>query len=184
MNDLAKKIEVLLFISGEGMSIHSLALRLKKPDTDIKSAIVELKDHLQLSHDLTVLEFEDKVSIVSSKDVSWLVEEFAKEEFAGELTRSALETLAIIAYKGPIRRVDIEYIRGVNSSFMIRNLLMRGLVERTRDSKDNRAFEYRVSSDFLKYLGITSIADLPEFGSFAQKLEEFISKADIGASNE
>src|SRR3989344_2932979 len=133
MNDLAKKIEVLLFISGEGMTTRSLSTRLKKPEAEIKSAIVELKEHLNSSHDLTILEFEDKVSIVSGAAVSWLVEEFAKEEFSGELTRAALGTLSIIAYKGPIRRVDIDYIRGVNSSFMIRNLLMRGLVERTRD---------------------------------------------------
>ena len=184
VNDLAKKIEVLLFISGEGMTSRSLASRLKKSDEEIKSGISELKEHLNTSHDLTVLEYEDKVSIVSSKNVSWLVEEFGIEEFSGELTRAALEALSIIAYKGPIRRVDIDYIRGVNSSFMIRNLLMRGLVERTRDPKDHRAFTYRASSDFLKYLGITSVADLPEFGAFAQKLEEFINKVDVSVANE
>ena len=184
MNDLAKKIEVLLFISGEGMTLRSLASRLKKSEAEIKSAIAVLKEHLNVSHDLTVLEYENKISIVSSKNVSWLVEEFAKEEFSGELTRAALETLAIIAYKGPIRRADIDYIRGVNSSFMIRNLLMRGLVERARDPKDNRTFAYRASSDLLKLLGITSITDLPEFGSFVQKLEEFINKADTAVVNE
>ena len=94
-------------------------------------------------------------------------------------TTLSLETLSVIAYKGPIRRSEIDYIRGVNSSFMVRNLLMRGLVERMRDSKDSRLYIYRISREFLKFLGITSISDLPEYGSFAQKLEEF-----LGSQNE
>ncbi|MEK7503143.1 MAG: SMC-Scp complex subunit ScpB, partial [Patescibacteria group bacterium] len=77
--------------------------------------------------------------------------------------------------KGPVKRSEVEYIRGVNSSFMLRNLLIRGLIERVRDPKDSRSYVYRVSRDFLKFLGITSISDLPEYGSFAKKLEEFIS---------
>ncbi len=174
MGELAKKIEALLFVSGEGLHIPKLASVLKKKDEEIEFAIRELKEHLSEAHDLDILRDQDKVSLVTSASVSKIVEEFAKEEFSGELTRPALETLSIIAYKGPIRRSEIDYIRGVNSSFMVRNLLMRGLIERIRDLKDSRLYIYRISRDFLKFLGLTSISDLPEYGSFAQKLEEFI----------
>jgi len=174
MNDLAKKIEALLFVSGEGMAISRLASLLKKSDSDVKSALEELETHLGEHHAITLLKDVDKISLVSSKDVSRLVEDFAKEEFAGELTRAALETLTVIAYKGPVRRSEIDYVRGVNASFILRNLLTRGLVERLRDQKDSRAYLYRVSSDFLKFLGLNSIAELPGYGEMVQKLDEFI----------
>lgn len=177
MTDLAKKIEALLFVSGEGMAISRLASILKKKDEEIQEGIAELEKHLEENHNLAILEDGDRIALVTAKDASRLVEDFAKEEFAGELTRAALETLTIIAYKGPIKRADIDYVRGVNSSFMIRNLLMRGLIERLRDSKDSRAFLYRASGDFLKFLGITSITNLPEYGEFAKKLEELLKEA-------
>ena len=177
MNNLAKKIETLLFVSGEGLSMSAITKQLKESESAIHDAIDELKNHLTKEHFLTILEHEGKVSIVSANAVSTLVEEFAKEEFSGELTRAALETLAIIAYKGPIRRVEIDFIRGVNSSFMLRNLLIRGLIERAKDEKDARTYAYNISHEFLKYLGISSLSELPEFSNFSQKLEEFISSA-------
>ena len=176
MNDLAKKIEALLFVSGDGMTISRMATILKKKDEEIKEGIESLEKHLEESHHLSILKEGDKVALVTAKEVSKLVEDFAKEEFAGELTRAALETLTIIAYKGPVKRADIDYIRGVNSSFMIRNLLMRGLVERVRDQKDSRAYLYRASADFLKFLGLTSITNLPEYGELAGKLEIFLKE--------
>lgn len=177
MNELTRKIEALLFVSGEAVAVSRLASLLKKSEKDVKESLEELEKHLAGEHALALLRDQDRVSLVSSKGVSKLVEDFAKEEFAGELTRAALETLTVIAYKGPLKRADVDYIRGVNSSFMVRNLLMRGLIDRTRDQKDSRAFLYRVSADFLKFLGIASISELPEYGSFAQKLEEFLKTA-------
>lgn len=176
VNELAKKIEALLFVSGEGMAIPRLASILKKKNEEINEGIAELEKHLEENHRLSILKEGDKIALVTSKEVSGIVEDFAREEFAGELTRAALEALTIIAYKGPIKRVDIDYIRGVNSSFMIRNLMMRGLIERVRDPKDSRAYLYRASADFLKFLGITSIAGLPEYAELAEKLEAFLKE--------
>lgn len=177
MDELAQKMEALLFVSGEGMAVSRLASLLNKNEAEIKESLEELEKHLAGGHALAILKGQGRVSLVSSKGVSKLVEDFAKEEFAGELTRAALETLTIVAYKGPLKRADIDYIRGVNSSFMLRNLLMRGLIERVRDQKDSRAFLYGVSADFLKFLGLNSISKLPEYGNFAQKLEEFLKTA-------
>ena len=69
----------------------------------------------------------------------------------------------IIAYKGPLARIEIDYIRGVNSAFVLRNLTMRGLVERIENPKDARSWLYRVSFEFLKYLGLRSIEELPHY---------------------
>ena len=122
MNETEKKIEVLLFVSGEGMSVSRLASIFKKSDKEIAVALDLLEKHFQDSHFLTLLRDQDKVSLVTSSEACKLVQDFAKEEFSGELTKASLETLAIIAYKGPLTRSDIDYIRGVNSSFMLRNL--------------------------------------------------------------
>ncbi|MBI2023316.1 SMC-Scp complex subunit ScpB [Candidatus Giovannonibacteria bacterium] len=184
MEDLPKKIEALLFVSGEGLSAERLASQLKKSDKEINDAIASLKSHLEEAHELTVLQGGNRFSLVTSPAVSKLVEEYAKEEFAGELSKASLETLAIVAYKGPIKRSEIDFIRGVNSSFMLRNLLMRGLIERSQDPKDARSYIYRVSVDFLKFLGVTSISDLPEFGSFAEKLDEFLKTAEAASHEE
>lgn len=176
MNELEKNIEAILFVSGEGMTISKLAEILQKKDSEIESSIDALKNHLEKEHHLSILQDGDRASLVTSSRVSKIVEDFAKEEFGEELTKSGLETLAILAYKAPIKRSEIDYIRGVNSSFMLRNLLIRGLIERVRDPKDSRSYVYRISSDFLKFLGLTSISDLPDHGLFAKKLEEFLKE--------
>lgn len=178
MNDLSKKIEALLFVGGEGMTVARVASILKKSDEEVNAALTEIEKHLADEHYLALLRDGEHIALVTAKDVSKTVEDFAKEEFAGEITRSGLETLAIIAYKGPIKRSEIDYIRGVNSSFMIRNLLMRGLIERARDPKDSRSYFYKISADFLKFLGINSISELPDFGSFAEKLDAFLKESE------
>jgi segregation and condensation protein B len=174
MNELSKKIEALLFVSGEGLTVPRLASILKKKDEEIETAITELEAHLNDGHSISILKDGDHRALVTSNDVSKTVEDFAKEEFSEELTRAGMETLAIIAYKGPVKRSEIDYIRGVNSSFMVRNLLMRGLLERVKDAKDTRSYYYRVSTDFLKFLGVASRSELPEYGDFAGKLDEFL----------
>ena len=179
MIDLEKNIEALLFVSGEGMTISKLSEILKKKDIETEEAFVSLKSHLEKEHFISILRDGDRVSLVTSAEVSKIVEDFGKEEFSGELTKAGLETLAVIAYKAPIKRSEIDYIRGVNSSFMLRNLLIRGLIERVRDPKDSRSYVYRISADFLKFLGLTSISDLPDYGSFAKKLEEFLASQEV-----
>jgi segregation and condensation protein B len=178
MTELAKKIEALLFVSGEGLGYAALEKQLTVSRDEIMSALEEIKAHLERDHALTLMSASDRVTIVTGQTVSKVVEDFAKEEFAGELTRAGLETLAVIAYKGPIKRSEIDYIRGVNSSFMIRNLLMRGLIERTKHDQDARAFFYQISPDFLKFLGISSRDALPDFGSFQEQLGAFIKNLE------
>ena len=113
------------------------------------------------------------------------IEDLIKNEFSQELSRSSLETLAVIAYKGPINRFEVEYLRGVNSSFTIRNLLMRGLIERIENPKDARSYLYRITFDLLKHFGLTHMEQLPKFEEFMkQKIEITEEKTGISSSNE
>mgnify|MGYP001615917633 CR=1 FL=1 len=110
------------------------------------------------------------------------VEKFVKSEFSEELTKAALEALAIIAYKGPLTRAEVEYIRGVSSSFMLRSLLMLGLLTRKENPKDARSYLYEISFDFLKHFGLTRPEDLPQFAELRQKEIEMVVSEDASTS--
>jgi segregation and condensation protein B len=95
-----------------------------------------------------------------------------KLDFEEDLSRASLETLAIVAYRSPITRAGIEAVRGVNSTFTLRTLLLRGLVERYENPADQRSYLYRPAFDLLKYLGIEKIENLPNFPELNKKLQD------------
>jgi hypothetical protein len=106
-------------------------------------------------------------------EASSLIKDLTKEELTRDLGKAGLETLSIVLYQGPISRREIDYVRGVNSNFILRNLLVRGLVEKIENPKDQRSFLYRPSFDLLSYLGISRTDDLPEYANVKKELEVF-----------
>jgi segregation and condensation protein B len=114
-----------------------------------------------------------KVQLVTKPEHHELVSQFLKEEMTEELTPASLETLAIIAYMGPVPRAKIDYLRGVNSLFTLRSLRLRGLIERISDPENSNGFLYQASFDLLKHLGVPKEAQLPEYEKFHALLERF-----------
>ena len=96
-----------------------------------------------------------------------VVEGFIRDEIAGELTRAQLETLTVIAYRGPITRPELEQIRGVNCAIIVRNLLMRGLLDE-RDAVQKLLPVYTVSVEALRHLGVDSVRELPQYELLSQ----------------
>ncbi|MBI2099909.1 MAG: SMC-Scp complex subunit ScpB, partial [Candidatus Vogelbacteria bacterium] len=86
--------------------------------------------------------------------------------------------LTIVLYKGPLTRAEIDYIRGVNSSFILRHLSIRGLVERIPNPKDARSFLYRPTFDLFQHLGLSKIEELPEYGELISQLENLDVKSE------
>jgi len=166
--NLKSILESILFAYGEPITKDRLVKLTKADKEKIEAALRELKEEWK-GRGIVLLEKDDEFQLGSNPENSKYVEELMKEEFTTELSRAALETIAIVAYKGPLTRAKIEYIRGVNSSFTLRNLLMRGLVERTENPNDARSYLYKVSFDFLKYLGLTNISDLPSYNEFQKE---------------
>ena len=78
----------------------------------------------------------------------------------GELSRPSLEALTILAYRGPLTRPELEQIRGVHSSLILRNLLLRGLIEEKEDARLGQPL-YSVTLDFLRHIGLASVEELP-----------------------
>jgi len=113
--------------------------------------------------------------LVTGVQNSELIKALVKDEKTGELSQPSLETLTIIAYRGPITKPILEQIRGVNCSLILRNLLIRGLIQ---EEKQGNGIVYFVTPELLKYLGLVSVNDLPNYEKLHQveNLEEFLDK--------
>ena len=169
---LSAQIEAILFYKAEPLSVKRLAQIFNKDETEIKNAIRELKEELK-GRGLALVEWEDEITLGTSKEMSTLIKNLMKEELVKDLGKASMETLSIILYQGPISRADIDYIRGVNSSFILRNLLIRGLIDRIENPKDQRSFLYKPTLDLLSHLGLSKITDLPDYETVKKDIELF-----------
>jgi segregation and condensation protein B len=118
--------------------------------------------------------------MATAPESSEFVSKALREEFSEALTKAALETLAIVIYKGPLSRSEVDYIRGVHSSFSLRNLLVRGLIERVPHPDDSRVFLYRPSMNILTFFGVPRLEDMPEYAEIRKKLDEFLMQSEAG----
>jgi len=166
--ELEKQIEAILFYTAEPVKVSFLAKTLAVKIDVVREALKTLAENLQ-NRGVKLVEHNEEVSLVTSPELAPLIEKLIKEERERELGRAGLETLTIVAYKGPISKKEIEYIRGVNSQYAIRNLLLRGLIERA-SGVDGKVV-YTVTSDTIRFLGLTKITDLPEYAQSNKELE-------------
>lgn len=171
---LEAKLEAVLFFKAEPLSIKELGKLLGANEEEIINAINELDSKL-VDRGVRLIRKDQEVMLGTSPEASELIENIAKEELSRDLGKAGLETLAIILYMGPISRAEIDYIRGVNSSFIVRNLLIRGLIERTTNTEDARSYLYKPTMNLYSLLGITRIEDLPEWDSLREKINNFVS---------
>jgi len=163
MSSLQSKIESLLFISAKPMSAKQLADVFKKDEDEIKKAGDDLVEkYIEDKRGIQIVKSGSKYQMVSSPGNASFVSEFIKDETTGELSRPSLETLTIIAYRGPVAKLDLDRIRGVNCSLILRNLLLRGLVE-VHEDKERGESIYNVSFDFLRFLGVNKVSELPDY---------------------
>ena len=172
--DISAKIEAILFWKAEPISIKKLTSLLgDTADVNItNNGLLNLENKLKGSG-LTLVRTEDEVMLGTAKEFSLLIEKISKEELMRDLGKAGLETLSIVLYQGPISRADIDYIRGVNSQFILRNLLIRGLIERIDNPDDARSFLYKPTLNLLANLGTSKIEDLPEYALIRKEIDEF-----------
>jgi segregation and condensation protein B len=162
-SNLEQQIEAVLFISPRPLSVGKLANLLEVETVAIEQAVAKIKQaYAERQSGLAILQHGAEVQMVTDSVVSELVQKFLKEEMTGELSKPSVETLTIIAYRGPITKSEVERIRGVNCSLILRNLMIRGLVQAEEDKKRLITY-YTISADFLRHLGLTSIQDLPQY---------------------
>lgn len=178
--NLKSSVESLLFVSGEPVKIARLAKICSVEKKEIEAAINELNAEFQEKNGgLTVIRKGDMVQFATSAENSELVGQLVSGELGSEISKSGLEVLSIVAYRGPVTRAEIEAIRGVNCTYILRSLLIRGLVER-KETADIRGYLYEISFDFLKKLGLANAQELPDWNELSknEKLEEFLKNSD------
>jgi segregation and condensation protein B len=186
--EIEKKIEAILFWKGEPMSRKKLSEILKVGEEEVNDGIEKLKINLK-ERGIVLLEKDKEVSLGTAPELSDLIENLQKEELNKELSKASLETLSIVLYKNGASRSEIDYIRGVNSSFTLRALSIRGLVEKITDPKDSRRYIYKPSFELLSYMGVKSVEELPDYievgnsiNIAAKNLEEEV-KNENGSTN-
>ena len=133
---------------------------------------------------ITLLEKDGAYMLGTHPDASSLIEKLLTEELNRDLGRAGLETLTTILYRCPLTRTEIDYIRGVNSAFIVRNLLVRGLVERVPNPNRERSFLYRPTFDLLSFLGVSRIEDLPDYITIRAHIEQFEHETPESAVND
>ncbi|MFA7201454.1 MAG: SMC-Scp complex subunit ScpB [Candidatus Paceibacterota bacterium] len=172
-------LEAILFLYGEPVSRDMIMRLLQVSSEQVSEIIRAFQETLMDSQrGLLLLEKGDAYMLITKPQFAPFLESFVKDSLKEELTPSAVETLSLVAYFGPITRAQIDYIRGVNSSFMLRNLLVRGLVERT--SKGN-TYLYEVTTDFLTHLGLARLEDLPQYGQYQETRKNFFESDETAS---
>lgn len=161
MNTISK-VESLLFVAGKPLTTTYIAKIINVEKQEVFDIIPELEKKYSGETGIYLIQNNNELQFVSNPASAGFTAEFIKEEASGPLTRPQLETLTIIAYCGPISKFDVEEIRGVNCSLILRNLLMRGLVNEDADDA-KKTYVYTVTNEFLQNLGIEKLEALPDY---------------------
>lgn len=179
--ELDSQIEAILFWKGEPQSIKKLAASLGEKEDEIKAGLEILKEKIK-GRGVELVFKDDEVMLGTASKLSHIIERLTKEELVRDLGKAGLETISIIAYKSPVSRAEIDYIRGVQSNFILRNLQIRGLVEKIENEKDKRSFLYRPTFELLTFLGVSRIEDLLEYEKVKAEFENNITDTKIADS--
>ena len=167
--NLSQKIEGLLFYKATPMKLAQLKQVFEVDDLELSSAIQSLTERLS-GGAIRLTATDTEVQLVSAPELDELIESVRRDELKRDIGKAGAETLAIVLYKGPISRVEIDRIRGVNSAFILRNLMIRGLVERGTDSKSHT---FTLTPALLAHLGITHKTELQNYATVLDQLEKF-----------
>jgi segregation and condensation protein B len=171
--DMDKQIEAILFMKGEPVSVKELTGILDAQENDVNESLSALE--ARLTGGIRLQRNGERVTLATAPEMATVLEKLQKDELSKELSKAAAETLAIVLYRGPIAKSQIDYIRGVNSVFILRNLQIRGLVEKIENSDDKRISLYQPTFELLSHLGVSKKEDLPEYETVFKKVDEFIT---------
>lgn len=180
MNEIAA-IEALLFVSGdEGLSLEEMASLLDTSTQFTYQLLMQLQQRYieSKTNGLMLLEVGNHYQLATKKEYANLIKKYAVSPLSTNLSQAALETLAIIAYKQPLTRMEIDEIRGVQTSGALQKLLLRGLIEdKGRVNGPGRAILYGTSAYFMDYFGLKDIKELPTIDELEQSPDE--SESDL-----
>jgi segregation and condensation protein B len=164
-------IEGLLFYKSAPQKKTTVLKLFGITEEDLQGALVILSERLK-SGATRLIETDTEIQLVTAPELAPVIEALRKSELKADIGKAGAETLAIVLYQGPVSRADIDRIRGVNSSFILRNLQIRGLIERISAERGS-GYRYTISPTLLSHLGVTHKHELPDFARVADALEKF-----------
>lgn len=172
---VSAQIESILFWKGEPMSFKDISKILNIDESVVRDNAAVLQSELE-NRGIVLVNAGEKLSLATHAQMSEKIAVLLKEELSRDLSKANIETLSIILYRGAVTRSEIDYIRGVNSQFILRALSVRGLIERETDPRDERAYLYKPSIELLSHLGITDREKLPDFEKINSDIAEFMNQ--------
>lgn len=158
-------LEGILFVVGdEGVSVSKLCDILETNEEEVNKYLEELKnDYLKDDRGIKIEVLGNNLKLTTKSEHRKYYEKLLEEDDGKFLTQAALETLAIIAYNQPITRVELDEIRGISCSHMVRKLVSRNFIKEVgRSELPGRPILYGVTDEFLDYFGLSSIDELPK----------------------
>lgn len=172
MNELENKLEALLFVSGDGVEISEIIDKWQVTDKQIENAFENLKERFNDNFGIKIIKFRNKLQLCSNPvyadDISNVLNPIRERN----LSKATLETIAIIAYKQPITRLDIEQIRGVNSDYAIQTLLKHNLIEVVgRKDAIGKPLLFGTTDEFLKRFDLENLENLPNYDELLNSIQ-------------
>jgi segregation and condensation protein B len=161
--EIARKIEAILFVSTEPVKIAELSSTLSVSEEVVEEVLRQIKVHYDSQHGLTLINVAGGWQMATASDLSDVIESYnSSYGYRLRLSKAAMETLAIIAYKQPITRAEIEELRGVRSDKVLETLLSSGLIRVAGRKKGTGSpLLYRTTQEFLEAFGLNSLSELP-----------------------
>ena len=170
--DTKSLVESLLFVADHPTSVEDLATVLQVNTEDVELALETLRAEYQ-ERGLRLQDQKGRVQLVSAPEAGPFIERFLGLENSGRLSIAAMETLSIICYRQPITRAQIEAIRGVDSTSVLRSLVRRGIVEEVgRTDTVGHPILFGTTFELLQQFGLQSVHDLPDWKEISEQLEE------------
>lgn len=171
---IVARFEGILFAAGDSVKTADLAQAVAIEEGMAQKILEQMaQEYQKVSHGIRLVQTEESWQLSTKPELYPFIEKIVSINQHGGLSRAALETLSIIAYRQPVTRVDIENLRGVSSSSSIKNLLDRGLiVEAGRKDAPGRPFYYETTAAFLKSAHLKSLNELPDFENFYSKASQ------------
>ncbi len=172
MQNLPNIIEGILFISGNGVCVQDIADKLEVSTDEVNDAINQLKQKYNETSGIQIISYKDKIQFCTNPDFSEPISVVLNPIRERALTKTALETVAIIAYQQPITRLEIENIRGVGSDYAIQLLMSHNLIE-TVGRKDvvGKPLLFGTTDEFLKRFELNSLEDLPKYEELLEQIK-------------
>lgn len=168
-------LEGILFVVGdEGITLKSICEIMDIDLNEAKKLLKELKQTYEKDNrGIRISYLGDSFKLTTKKEHKEYYQKLVNNNENNLLSQSALETLAIIAYNQPITRAEVDELRGVSSSFMIRKLVAKGLIKESgKSTLPGRPNLYKTTSEFLDYFGLATINDLPKIENISNENNE------------